>query len=56
MKFLEENNAYLDWAISRDLYTHSIIDDKEITDIKNNYDYCQNCDNGKDKDDYEIEL
>ena len=41
---------------SRDLYTHGVIDDKEITDIKDNYDYCQNRDNGKDKDDFEIEI
>ena len=41
---------------SRDLYTHGIIDDKEITDIKEDYDYCKNRDNDKDKDDFEIEI
>ena len=41
---------------SRDLYTHGIIEDKEIRDIKDNYDYCQNRDNGRNKDDFEIEI
>ncbi len=50
----ETREKYIE--ISRDLYTHGIIDDKEITDIKDNYDYCKNCDNGKDKDDFEIEI
>ena len=26
---------------SKKLYTHGIIDDKEKTDIKDNYDYCK---------------
>lgn len=41
---------------SRDLYTHGIIDDKEITSIKEAYDYCKNRDNNKDKDDFETEI
>ena len=50
----ETREKYIEF--SRDLYTHGIIDDKEITDIKEDYDYCKNRDNGKYKDDYEIEM
>ena len=31
---------------SKKLYTHGIIDDKEKTDIKDNYDYCKDRNNG----------
>ena len=41
---------------SRDLYTHEVIEDKEKFSIKNNYDYYKNRDNGKEKDDFEIEM
>ena len=30
--------------------------DELLQDVKDNYDYCQNRDNGKDKDDFEIEI
>ena len=36
-------------AISRTLYTHYITEDREITDIKNNYNYRKDCDNSKRK-------
>lgn len=41
---------------SRDLYTHDIIDDKEINSIKEAYNYFKNRDNGKDKDYFEIDI
>ncbi len=41
---------------SKDLYTHGIIDNKEITNIKEDYDYCKDHCNGRDKDDYAIEI
>ena len=41
---------------SKDLYTHGIIDDKEITNIKEEYDYSKEHENVKDKDDFEIEM
>lgn len=50
----ETKEKYMEF--SRDLYTHGIIDDKEITSIKEDYDYCKNNDNSKDKDDFEIEI
>lgn len=40
---------------SRDLYTHGIIDDKEMLDIKDNYDYLKKNDNKDiEKDDFDI--
>lgn len=50
----ETGEKYIEF--SRDLYTHGIIEDKEITTIKEDYDFCKDRDNGKDKDDYEIEM
>ena len=41
---------------SRDLYTHGVIEDKEMYSIKNDYDYYKNHDNGKEKDDFAIEM
>ncbi|MGN1311600.1 MAG: hypothetical protein ACI4U4_01135 [Bacilli bacterium] len=41
---------------SRDLYTHGVIEDKEMFSIKDDYYYCKNHDNGKEKDDFEIEM
>ena len=50
----ETREKYMEF--SRDLYTHGIIDDKEITSIKEDYDYCKDHNNGKEKDDFEIEI
>ncbi len=50
----ETRERYMDF--SRDLYTHGVIDDKERFSIKDNYDYCKNNDNGKEKDNFEIEI
>ena len=50
----ETREKYMEF--SRDLYNHGIIDDNKITSIKGDYDYCKNRDNGKDKDDFEIEI
>ena len=50
----ETREKYME--LSRDLYTHGVIDDNEINTIKEGYDYCKDRDNGKDKDDYEIEM
>ncbi len=41
---------------SKDLYTYGIIDDKEITSIKEDYDYGKDRDNGRNKDNFEIEI
>ena len=45
---------YMDF--SRDLYTHGIIDDKEMFSIKDDYDYLKDNDNDIEKDDFEIEI
>lgn len=50
----EISEKYMEF--SRDLYTHGVIDDEEIATIKEDYDYCKDRDNGKDKDDFEIEI
>lgn len=50
----ETREKYMDF--SRSLYTHGVIDDKEVFSIKDNYDYCKNNDNGKEKDNFEIEI
>ena len=43
----KEKDKYYDFSV--DLYTHGIINDKEIKDIKNNYDK-----KNKNKDDFEL--
>lgn len=50
----ETREKYMDF--SRDLYNHGVIEDKEMFSIKDDYDYCKNHDNGKEKDDFEIEM
>ena len=41
---------------SRDLYTHGIIDDKEMYSIKDDYDYLKENDKDIEKDDFDIEI
>ena len=43
----KEKDKYYNFSV--DLYTHGIINDKEIKDIKNNYDK-----KNKNKDDFEL--
>ena len=43
----KEKDRYYDFSV--DLYTHGIINDKEIKDIKNKYDM-----QDKNKDDFEL--
>ena len=41
---------------SRDLYTHGIIDDKEMYRIKDDYDYLKENDRDIEKDDFDISI
>ena len=41
---------------SRDLYTHGIIDDKEMFSIKDDYDYSKENDRDIEKDDFDISI
>jgi hypothetical protein len=41
---------------SRDLYTHGIIDDKEMYSIKEDYDYVKDNDKEIEKDDFDISI
>lgn len=50
----ETREKYMEFL--RVLYTHGIMEDKELTSIKEDYDYCKNRDNSKDKYDFEIEM
>lgn len=47
----KEKDKYYDFSV--DLYTHAIINDKEIKDIKNNYDYSKKEEKHKN-DDFEL--
>ena len=48
----KEKDKYYDFSV--DLYTHGIINDKEIKDIKNNYDYSKEKESKHKNDDFEI--
>lgn len=48
----KEKDKYYDFSV--DLYTHGIINDKEIKDIKNNYDYLKEKDSKHKNDDFEL--
>ena len=48
----KEKDKY--YVFSVDLYTHGIINDKEIKDIKNNYDYSKEKESKHKNDDFEI--
>ena len=51
----DTREKYMDFT--RDLYTHGIIDDKEMFDIKDNYDYLKRNDNKDiEKDDFDISI
>ena len=41
---------------SRDLYTHGVIDDKEMFSIKDDYDYLKDNDKDIEKDDFDISI
>ena len=45
---------YMDF--SRELYTHGIIDDKEMFNIKDNYDYVKENEKDIEKDDFDISI
>lgn len=48
----KEKDKY--YGFSVDLYTHGIINDKEIKDIKNNYDYSKEKESKNKNDDFEL--
>ena len=48
----KEKDKYYDFSV--DLYTHGIINDKEIKDIKNNYDYLKGKETKHKNDDFEL--
>ena len=48
----KEKDKYYDFSV--DLYTHGIINDKEIKDIKNNYDYSKEKESKNKNDDFEL--
>lgn len=50
----ETREKYMDF--SRDLYTHGIIDDKEMFSIKDDYDYLKDNDKDIEKDDFDISI
>lgn len=50
----ETRKKYIEFL--RNLFINGIIDDKEIIAIKEDYNYCKDHDNSKDKDDFEIEI
>lgn len=41
---------------SKELYEHGIFSDETIEDIKEDYIYSKEHENGKEKDDYEIDI
>ena len=41
---------------SRELYTHGIIEDKEMFEIKDNYDYVKEKEKDIEKDDFDISI
>ena len=49
----KEKDKYYDFSV--DLYTHGIINDKEIKDIKNNYDYSKEKESKHKNDDFELQ-
>ena len=49
---LIKKDKYYDFSV--DLYTHGIINDKKIKDIKNNYDYSREKDSKHKNDDFEL--
>ena len=48
----KEKDKYYDFSV--DLYTHGIINDKEIKDIKDNYDYSKEKESKNKNDDFEL--
>ena len=50
----DTREKYMDF--SRDLYTHGIIDDKEMYSIKDDYDYVKDNDKEVEKDDFDISI
>ena len=50
----DNREKYMDF--SRDLYTHGIIDDKEMYSIKDDYDYVKDNDKEIEKDDFDISI
>lgn len=50
----ETREKYMDF--SRDLYSHGVLEDKEMFSIKDDYDCCKNHDNDKEKEDYDISI
>ena len=58
IKFLKDRmlnkkkDKYYDFSV--DLYTHGIINDKEIKDIKDNYDYSKEKESKNKNDDFEL--
>lgn len=51
--FFNEKDKYYDFSV--DLYTHEIINDKEIKDIKDNYDYSKEKESKNKNDDFELQ-
>lgn len=51
--FFNEKDKYYDFSV--DLYTHGIINDKEIKDIKDNYDYSKEKESKNKNDDFELQ-
>ena len=50
----DTREKYMDF--SRELYTHGIIEDKEMFDIKDNYDYVKENEKDIEKDDFDISI
>lgn len=50
----DTREKYMDF--SRELYTHGIIEDKEMFDIKGNYDYVKENEKDIEKDDFDISI
>lgn len=50
--FFNEKDKYYDFSV--DLYTHEIINDKEIKDINDNYDYSKEKESKNKNDDFEL--
>ena len=48
----KEKEKYYDFSV--DLYIHGIINDEEIKDIKNNYDYSKERESKNKNDDFEL--
>lgn len=54
--FSKKNTREKYMNFSRDLYTHGIIDDKEMYSIKDDYDYLKENDKDIEKDDFDISI